>query len=128
MTASAVCNPMRAFNGAAVRQFSSTSALLTVMAAETASVAVENAAAIPSPIRENTNPSFSAIAFSRSSSWRTIADFIAVGSCSHIRVEPSRSVNMKVTVPKGACVVMVLVLPHCDGTGKKLRVDVGQRV
>ena len=46
-------------------------------------------------------PAAGAIVFSRISSWRTMAPFIAAGSCSHIRVDPSRSVRRKVTVPDG---------------------------
>ena len=35
-----------------------------------------------------------------------MAGLIATGSCSHMRVEPSRSVSRKVTVPDGGCTAM----------------------
>ena len=44
--------------------------------------------------------------------------FIAMGSCSHIRVEPSRPVRRKVTVPDGGCAVIVLGPRQWDGAGK----------
>src|SRR5690349_2110559 len=42
------------------------------------------------------------------SSWRASADFIASRCCSHRRVEPSRSVNKKVTVPVGRSAIAAL--------------------
>src|SRR5215468_6392900 len=42
------------------------------------------------------------------SSWRASASFIASGCSSHRRVEPSRSVNKKVTVPVGSSLIVQL--------------------
>src|SRR6185312_17173409 len=47
--------------------------------------------------------------------------FIAMGSRSHIRVEPSRSVRRKVTVPDGGCAVIVLGPRQWDGAVARRR-------
>src|SRR5262249_33206215 len=55
----------------------------------------------PSPVAFTTCPPRDAIASLTISSCRASASCITSGCCSHRRVEPSRSVNKKVTVPDG---------------------------
>src|ERR1700730_8113045 len=61
------------------------------------------------------------MAFSRSSSWRIMATFIASGSCSHKRVDPSRSVSRKVTVPDGRCRAMTSKTTVADAVRVRFR-------
>ena len=69
------------------------------MAARTAAEADPKAAAIPSPMAENTLPLCSAITWRSNWSWQDNADRMAVSSRCHNRVDPSISVNRNVAVP-----------------------------
>src|SRR4029077_17157073 len=70
-------------------------------AAFTADPGEPNAATTPSPVWLNKNPSYDSIAVRKTSSCATRADHMACASASHRRVEPSISVNRKVTTPEG---------------------------
>jgi hypothetical protein len=75
---------------------------LGATAAASASPARANAAANPSPPVENTYPPCAWVAARTMSSWRATARRIASVADAHSRVDPSMSVNRKVTVPEGA--------------------------
>jgi hypothetical protein len=60
-----------------------------------------NTANIPSPPWSTTDPPLDSTASRRIASWVTTAASIDAGRSSHRRVEPSKSVNMNVTVPEG---------------------------
>ena len=70
-------------------------------AASTAGRAVANAAQTPSPVCLNNQPPWASIAARSTSSCAARAARMTSGSVSHRRVEPSMSVNRKVTVPDG---------------------------
>ena len=72
------------------------------IAAFTADIGDANAAATPSPVWLNKNPSYASIAVRNTLSCATRADRIPSASASHRRVEPSTSVNKNVTTPEGA--------------------------
>ena len=60
-----------------------------------------NVATTPSPVWLNRNPSYDSISVRSTSSCASSAAGIASASVSHRRVEPSISVNKKVTTPEG---------------------------
>ena len=99
--ASPVCRPIRTRSSTGSGHGSVSSATCEAIAAATASPDRWNAAATPSPPVENTNPLCPSITARKTLSWRANASRIASGCSSHRRVEPSRSVNKKVTIPVG---------------------------
>ena len=97
-----MCNPIRTRIGVAVGHVSASRSRWAPRAAATAAEAPANAAAMPSPMLENTVPAMLAPSAERSSSsWRDKAARIAASSCCHSRVEPSMSVKRNVTVADG---------------------------
>ena len=70
-------------------------------AAAAASGAAVKAAYMPSPVVFTTAPEFDSMPFRKIASWDANASRIASGCSSHSRVDSSRSVNRKVTVPEG---------------------------
>jgi hypothetical protein len=81
-------------------------------------VADLKAAAIPSPMAENTMPSCSAITCRSSWSWRDNAERMAASFCCHERVDPSISVNRNVTVPDEPAITPQHPSSAASGAGK----------
>jgi hypothetical protein len=73
-------------------------AAITASGAESNTETVES----PSPIDPMNRPPWVAMESAINSSWRTRASAIAVGSVSHMAVEPSMSDMQKVTTPVGS--------------------------
>src|SRR5262245_36044710 len=73
----------------------------TSTAAPTAAGADPKAAPNPSPPTENTKPPCRSMVACTSASWRARASLMRRGARSHSAVEPSMSVNRKVTAPDG---------------------------
>jgi hypothetical protein len=95
-------DPIRTLTGEGVSHISASNKVWAVNAAATADEADWNAAAIPSPMDENTTPPCSATVLRTNSSCRDNAPRMADSPACQSRVDPSISVNRNVTVPVGA--------------------------
>ena len=77
------------------------SASCAATAASTADLGEANAAHTPSPVCLNNQPPCDSIAWRSCWSWAAMAVRIESASASQRRVDPSTSVNRKVTIPEG---------------------------
>ena len=77
-------------------------------AASTADFGEAKAAHTPSPVCLNMKPPCASIAERNTSSWTASAARISSAFASHRRVDPSTSVNRKVTTPEGAAAANTL--------------------
>ena len=80
------------------------SARCAAVAASSAARGDAKTAHIPSPVCLKTLPAWTSIALRKVSLWVSSATRMASASASHRRVDPSMSVNKKVTTPDGAAV------------------------
>src|SRR5918993_3231749 len=112
---------MRTSGGpASIQSLSTSSARWAARATSRASGAVGNAAQKASPTVLKTWPPWASMALRRILSWRARAVRILSGLFSHILLEPSMSVNRKVTVPPGGvaiCLRVVLLHKRHYSTG-----------